>query len=129
MGIDLTLSAWEVCSVAARLPADRLTCGSTVLLSVSDRGCPRWLLRSGTERARPTTWPWRRLPVDIDTGFRAHVIHCPPLLRPGPWACLPSALSKIIPCISRVSLSDTAAAGYTPVWAISRPEFTASVKA
>ena len=47
-GIEPALSAWEVCGAAARLPADRLTCGSTVLLSVSDRGFPRWLLRSGT---------------------------------------------------------------------------------
>jgi hypothetical protein len=33
------------------------------------------------------------------------------------------------PGISRVSLGDTAGVGYTPVRAISRPEFTASVKA
>ena len=48
-GIEPALSAWEVCGAAARLPARiGLTCGSTVLLSVRDRGCPRWLLRSGT---------------------------------------------------------------------------------
>jgi hypothetical protein len=47
-GNRTALSAREVCGAVARLPADRLTCGSTVLLSVSDRGCPRWLLRSGT---------------------------------------------------------------------------------
>jgi len=52
-GIEPALSAWELYGAAARLPADWLTCGSAALQTVRDRDCPRWLLRSGTQRARP----------------------------------------------------------------------------
>ena len=47
------LSAWEVRGAVAPSPADWLTCGSADTLTVRDRDCPRWLLRSGTYRARP----------------------------------------------------------------------------
>ena len=50
------LSAWELYGAAWRPPADRLTCWSTPPLSLRDRDCPLWLLRSGTQRAR---WPLR----------------------------------------------------------------------
>jgi hypothetical protein len=46
-GNEPALSAWELNVVAARLPADRLTSAATVPLTVRDRDCPRWLLRSG----------------------------------------------------------------------------------
>ena len=50
--IELALSAWELYGAASPPPADWLTCGCADVLSVSDPDCPRWLLRSGTQRAR-----------------------------------------------------------------------------
>ena len=47
-GIEPALSAWEVCGAAERPPAEWLTCGSTVPLTVRDRGCPPWFLPPGT---------------------------------------------------------------------------------
>jgi hypothetical protein len=45
--IELALSAWEVSVTALRPPADWLTCGPAGLLTVRDRDCPQWLIRSG----------------------------------------------------------------------------------
>jgi len=50
--IELALSAWELYGAASPPPADWMTCGCADVLSVSDPDCPRWLLRSGTQRAR-----------------------------------------------------------------------------
>jgi len=52
-GIEPAQSAWELYGAERSLPAYWLTCGPTFPLTVRDRDCPRWLLRSGTYRARP----------------------------------------------------------------------------
>ena len=46
------LSAWEVYGAARLPPADSVTCRDLVGLSASDRGYPRVLIPSGTQRAR-----------------------------------------------------------------------------
>lgn len=48
----LGLSARELYGAASPPPADRLTCWSVSPLTLRDRDCPLWLLRSGTQRAR-----------------------------------------------------------------------------
>jgi hypothetical protein len=46
--VSLALSAWEAWGAVVPPPADWLTCGSAGALTVRDRDCPLWLLRSGT---------------------------------------------------------------------------------
>ena len=51
-GIELALSAWEVCGAPRVLPAESVTCGDLDGVSASDRDYPWALLPSGTQRAR-----------------------------------------------------------------------------
>lgn len=48
------LSVWEACGATDLLPADSFTCGLIDALPVSDRDCPRWLVRRTRSGREPS---------------------------------------------------------------------------